>query len=95
MLKSFLTFKVESILGAIFIIGVAGYFVGFLFVSMQNFDTDIALMDVDSSNIKYITDTERGLIDLWVANNGLSIPEGKGYRYLMSLYPDKPWLTSY
>ena len=93
-MRNFLTFQIESWIGAVFVISLAGFFIGFLFISMKNFDSDISLLDVSQSSIKGISQTERILIKNWVDTNNVQVPEGKGFRYLINKYPSKPWLSS-
>ena len=85
------TFEVEGWLGASFI-GLLGVFlVATFFIVFKNFNTDVDTLNANPSIIKGISPTERTLIDTWVAANGVQIPEGKGYRYIIDTYPDKPW----
>ena len=93
MIKNFLTFKVESILGGIFIVAIAGFFIGYMFISVKNFDTDVSLMNSDGVSVKNVTDTERALIDMWVRENHVTLPPDLGYRYIIKEYPSKPWLN--
>lgn len=92
MIKNFLTFRVESALGAVFIVGLSSLFIGFLFTSMKSFNADVEMVDVNPASVKYISYTERSLIDKWVSDNKIEIPKDKGYRYVIGKYPEKPWL---
>lgn len=80
-------------MGAVFIVVLAGFFIGFLFISMKNLDSDVSLVNADQSTIRGISSTERVLIKNWVEANNIEVPEGKGYRYIISKYPSKPWLS--
>ena len=93
-MKNFLTFRIESVLGGIFVLAIAGFFVGYMYVSVENFNTDVSLMDSNNVQLKSVNETERGLIDLWVRENNVIIPPDLGYRYLIREFPNKPWLTN-
>lgn len=90
-MKNILTFHIESWLGAVFVLGLAGFFIGFLFITMRNFNSDMS-MSLQQNTIKIISPTERELMEKWMSDNGIKIPEGKSYLYLIQSYPNKPWL---
>lgn len=79
-------------MGAIFISLLTLFFIGFLFISMKNFNSEMSLIDSISAQIKTISETERSLIQAWIKENQIQIPEGRGYRYIIQTYPSKPWL---
>jgi len=95
-MKNFLTSTVESVFGIIFIVVVTGFFVGVIFIAVKNFNSDIAIAEAQSGDVelKYVSQTERELINTWIADNNMTFPEGKGYRYIIKTYPDKPWLAN-
>lgn len=47
-----LTMQVESYVGAIFIALLSAFFVGLMFITMKNFDSDLALMDSQQLKIE-------------------------------------------
>lgn len=73
--------------------GFALFMVGFMFLAVGQFNDDVdVISSYQEAKIKTISQTERVLIEDWVKSNGVTIPEGKGYRYVISRYPTKPWL---
>jgi hypothetical protein len=91
-MKNFLTIEVESYMGAIFITLLAAFFIGLLFISIKNLDSDITIITSEQVQVKTISATERELIRNWVIENKVEIPKGVGYRYLIKKYPSRPWL---
>ena len=93
-MKNPLSFRVESSLGAVFISLLGLFFVGLLFASINNFESDVDVMTSISSNVgpKGISQTERILMQDWVTANSIEIPKGSGYKYLLRKYPDHPWM---
>lgn len=87
-----LTTQVESRLGAAYITLLALFFVGLLFIAMKNFSSDVLVLEADTTQVKTISGTERLLIQNWVEENNIQIPEGQGYRYVIRKYPNKPWI---
>lgn len=87
-----LTTQVESRLGAAYISLMALFFVGLIFIAMKNFNSDAVLLEADQTRVKTISGTERILIENWVRENNIELPEGEGYRYLIRKYPNKPWI---
>lgn len=87
-----LTTQVESRLGAAYISLMALFFVGLIFIAMKNFNSDAVLLEADQTRVKTISGTERTLIENWVRENNIELPEGEGYRYLTRKYPNKPWI---
>ncbi len=91
-MKNFLTIQVESYLGAIFISLLSAFFIGLLFISVKNFGSDITIISSDQTQVKTISSTERFLIQNWINENKIKIPEEVGYKYLIEEYPSRPWL---
>lgn len=86
--------QVESYLGAIFICIFTAFFIGLLFIAMKNYNSDMSILNSEQARIRGISITEAVLIRDWVKENNIEIPEGKGFRYIIKKYPDKPWLSS-
>lgn len=87
-----LTTRVESYLGAIFISLFAVFFVGLIFIALKNFQSDSDILSAQEVRVKNISATERILMENWIQENAITIPEGKGYKYLIQKYPLRPWL---
>lgn len=87
-----LTTRVESYLGAIFISLFALFFVGLIFIALKNFQSDSDILSAQEVKVKNISATERALMENWIQENSIKIPEGQGYRYLIQQYPARPWL---
>lgn len=86
-----LTTQVESRLGAVYIVLLSLFFIGLIFIALKNFNSDSIILDSQTAQVKTISTTERYLIDGWIKDNQIDIPEGKGYRYVIQKYPSKPW----
>lgn len=95
MTRNPLTFRVESSLGAVFISLLSMFFIGLLFIFIKNFNTDIDIMSgtLGNRSINKISQTEVFLMQAWIVDNNVNIPEGSGYRYLVRKYPERPWLN--
>ena len=93
-LKNPLTYRVESSLGATFILLLTTFFISLFFIAMKNFNTDIDILTLDYSTpkIRKISRSEVVFIQEWIKINQIEIPEGLGYNYLVRKYPDRPWL---
>lgn len=87
-----LTTRVESYLGAIFISLLALFFVGLIFISLKNLQSDTEILNAQEVRVKNISATERILMDNWIQENAITIPEGRGHKYLIQKYPLRPWL---
>ncbi len=87
-----LTSQVESRLGAFYISLLAVFFIGLFFIALKNFNSDSIILESQGAQVKTISNTERQLINSWVQENNIQVPEGKGYRYVIQQYPDKPWI---
>ena len=87
-----LTTQVESRLGAAYISLMALFFIGLIFIALKNFNSDVVLLEADQTRIKTISSTERTLIEGWVKENNIELPEGEGYRHLIRKYSNKPWI---
>lgn len=86
-----LTTQIESRLGATYISLLTLFFVGLIFIALKNFNSDSIVLGAQSTQVKTISNTERYLIEGWIKENQIEIPEGKGYRYVTQKYPSKPW----
>ncbi len=86
-----LTVQVESRLGAVYISLLGLFFVGLIFIALKNFESDSIVLGSQSAQVKSISNTERDLINIWIKDNQIEIPAGKGYRYIIQQYPSKPW----
>lgn len=86
-----LTLQIESRLGAFYIFLLGMFFVGLIFIALKNFNSDAAILDSQTAQVKTISTTERYLINSWVKENQIEIPKDKGYRYVIQQYPSKPW----
>ncbi len=93
-MKNFRTFKVETWLGALFVLGFAGFFLGLFFLSMKNFDTELSVNTTEAHLTSLqVSNQERTMMAVWVERNKISIPSDTDkIRYLLSKYPDRPWL---
>lgn len=91
-MRNILTVQIESYVGAIFISLLAVFFIGLIFISIKNFDSDITIITAEQVQVKTISATERELIRNWLNDNKVEIPEEVGYRYLLQKYPSRPWL---
>ena len=85
--------QVESGLGATFIVLLSVFLTGALYIVIKNYDSDMIVLDASTVQVKTMSSTERQLIAQWVKDNDISLPDGKGYRYLEQQYPDRPWLN--
>ena len=91
-MKDFLTFQTESYIGAIFIVLFSGFLLGLFFLAMRGFNADLDLTGDTQTRVLHISDTERKLMEIWIIENNIQIPPGEGYRYLLKIYPSRPWL---
>lgn len=89
---NFLTIKIESYMGAIFISLLAAFFIGLIFISVKNFGSDVSVINSEQVRIKTVSTAERVLIQNWIKENDVEIPEGVWYKYLLERYPSRPWL---
>ncbi len=92
-MKLGLTMQVESWLGAALLVIVTCFMIGVLFVAISNYDSDTIELNASQTRVRTITSTERQIIARWVNDTHTVVPEGKGYRYLVQQYPDRPWLS--
>ena len=79
-------------MGAVFMLIWSGFLFGFLYVAIRNFDSDLEIISASTVEVRSIFLAQRKLIDRWIRENNIQIPEGKGYRWLLKAYPSKPWL---
>ena len=87
-----LTMEVESKLGAVFILMLALFMAGIIFIALKNYNSDLIVLDASTVEVKSMSSTERQLIANWIRENNIDLPEGKGYRAIAQDYPDRPWL---
>lgn len=92
-MKNPFTIQVEARLGATYISLLGLFFVGLIFIALKNFNSDSIVLDSQNVQIKTISSTERDLINNWIQDNNIEIPNGKGYRYIIQQYPSKPWFN--
>ncbi len=85
------TVQVESWLGAVYISLWGIFCVGLIFVSLENFNSDLLVLDSQNVRLKTISNSERYLINSWLEDNQIEVPQGKGYRYVVNQYPSRPW----
>ena len=85
--------QVESRLGALFVSLVAIFMAGILFVAIKNYDSDQIVLDATATQVKSMSSTERQISAVWIKDNNIPLPDGKGYRYLVQEYPNRPWLN--
>lgn len=79
-------------MGAMFVLLLSGFLFGFLYIAVRNFNSDLEIIGAGAAEVRGISATQRQLIDRWVSENDIRIPEGQGYRWLLRTYPSKPWL---
>lgn len=100
-MKNPLTFRVESWIGAVLLVGVAGFFIALMFTAQANFSSDLEV-DVAMATsaqrkhvvAKAIAQSDKQLIDAWLEDNPetITIPvDVDPYRFIIENYPDKPW----
>lgn len=92
MTENIVTTRVESGLGSVFVILLAGFLAGILFLAIKNYTSDTVVLDATNTQLVSMSSTERQLITAWIKNNNIVLPDGKGYHYIEQQYPDKPWL---
>ncbi len=88
-----LTMQVESRIGAAFVALMAIFMGGILFASIQNYNSDQIVLNASATEVKSMSSTERQLIAQWIKDNDIPFPDGKGYRYFVQEYPNRPWLN--
>jgi hypothetical protein len=88
------TFQVESYSGAIFMLLIGAFFTSFLYIAIKNFNSDLDVLDAQGAvaHIKTISPTQRLLMESWMRDNNIELPEGKNLRWLLTQYPNRPWL---
>ena len=94
-----LTFRVESWIGALLLLGVAGFFIALMFSAQSSFSSDLNV-DISMSTqtqrrhktTEAIAQTDRALIDAWIAEGDIVVPPDVDvYKFVLKNYPDKPW----
>ena len=89
-----LTFRVEALIGSIFIIAFAGFMIGIVLVNVKNADSEAAFLNVPNASVKLVSDPERQQMEDWLKSGNIEIPKGRSTtRYLLQTYPDRPWLS--
>lgn len=91
-MTSSITMQVESRMGAVFVVLLSVFLSGALFIAIKNYDSDQIALDASATQIKSMSSTERQIIAGWIRDNDIVLPDGKGYKYLVQEYPDRPWL---
>lgn len=91
-MKNPLTVMVESYFGGFIVLSVAIFFGIMIYRVSQDLETDDIIFQSQRATIKTVSSTERALMDGWMRENNIKIPEGKGYRYMKVKYPERPWL---
>ncbi len=89
-----LTFQVESYMGAAFVAALCCFLVAMFFISVKNFTSDLDIMNATTPQLKRGATTQQELVDNWLAENGITLPEGTTYQEILHLFPTKPWLTN-
>lgn len=79
-------------MGAVLIVSLALFFIGFIFIALDKFNSDVTIINAGSGQVKTISATERTLIRNWMTENHIEIPEDVGFNYVVDQYPDRPWL---
>ena len=87
-----LTIKIESYFGAFLVLSTAIFFGTFIYRSAADFDSEIIIINSQRVSIKTVSSAERALINDWMRLNNIQFPDGKGYRYMIRNYPNKPWI---
>ena len=52
-MRNLFTVQIESYLGAVFIILLAGFFVGLIFIAMKNFDSDLNNINATQTRVRF------------------------------------------
>lgn len=93
-----LTFRVESVVGALMILAISGFFVGLFYANARNFDSELMTLNPETktwiSAAKSSSEERKQMLD-WVQKNDIELPlSGDQIRYLMVKYPERPWLDN-
>lgn len=97
-MKNLITLNVESVLGSVILVAFLGGIIGFFFIFLKNYNNDLDLLNAslanpNASSLSKIPSVERIQIIKWVKDNNIDLPRRQNqYHYLLSKYPDKPWL---
>jgi len=93
-MKNPLTFRIESWVGAVLVLGFSAFFVGLFVVALQNYSSDLDILNSSGAKVRTISPQEKALIDKWLTKSdiGISVQE-VGYRYILQNFPNRPWLT--
>lgn len=89
-----LAFKIESWLGAIIVLVVSAFLVGWFLIAVRNFNSDTEILNSSSAKLRTVSPEEKLLIDQWLQQDNIGISASEvGYRYIIQKFPDKPWLA--
>ena len=92
-MKNIMTFRVESYLGIFFVTALGIFFMGFFVLATRSFEADVDAISFGNNKIRVISRTEENLINEWLLENEMDIPDSKAYyRYILKNNPDRPWL---
>jgi hypothetical protein len=87
-----LTMEIETRMGMIFLGLVSIFLAGVMLIAIKNYNSDQIVLDASITQVKAMSSTERQLIAAWLVENQITLPEGKGYNYVVQQYPGRPWL---
>lgn len=75
---------------------VGAFFTSFLYIAIKNFNTDLETIDAQqiTTKIKTISPAQRELMEIWMRENAVELPEGESLRWLLKQYPERPWLRA-
>ena len=93
-MKNFTTFKTESYMGALLLLIMGAFMVGFFILAIKSFDSDVEMINIGNAKIKTVSDSEKSMMSIWASRRDVNIPEGESfYQYLLKNYPSKPWVN--
>ena len=87
-----LTLEFEGYIGVIFLGAVVALFVGLFFSIFRNYYSDVEILNSTQAQVKSVSPTQRELIDDWIREDNIELPEGMNYRQIIHAYPDHPWM---
>ncbi len=72
------------------------FFISLLLVAVKNANSDVDIINATYMNNKItrISQNERFLIQQWIKDEKIEVPEKSGYNYLVKKYPNRPWLEN-
>lgn len=86
------TFRVEAGWGSLIVLLVSAFAVTKLYSAIIDFSMEVDIQSTNIAQLKTIPESQRVLIAQWIRENSIEVPTGKGYRYIINTYPEKPWL---